>query len=296
MGAMALALAAAVCAAAAIVELAGSGARAAPRGGGPGRADGRRASGAGGVDHPGPRLAALLDALVRLGRRLGAPAPPRDLAARLAAAGSPLGLRAGDVMAVKCGGALVAALVVLPLASGLPGRLGPLVVTCAPAAGFLAPDLWLRRRARSRAAQLARELPDVLDLLRVAIEAGLPAGRALAEVGRRRAGLLARELRTTAREMALGASRAQALESLAARCPIEGVVTLVAALQRAERHGTPLAEPLATLAGQARAQRARALLEAAARAAPKIQLAVALLLVPAVMLLVAAALVDPLAR
>jgi tight adherence protein C len=200
------------------------------------------------------------------------------------------------VMAVKCGAALVAALLVVPLAAGLPGRLGPLAVTCAPAAGFLAPDLWLRRRARARAGELARELPDVLDLLRVAVDAGLPAGRALAEVGRRRAGLLGRELRTTARELALGVPSTQALEDLAARCPVEGVIALVAALQRAERHGTPLGEPLAALAAEARAQRARALLDAAARAAPKIQLVVALLLVPAVMLLVAAALVDALAR
>src|SRR5205807_5455492 len=46
------------------------------------------------------RAARLVPALVRLGRRLGAAGTPRDLAQRVAAAGSPLGLTAADVMAV----------------------------------------------------------------------------------------------------------------------------------------------------------------------------------------------------
>lgn len=59
---------------------------------------------------------------------------------------------------------------------------------------------------------------------------------------------------------------------------------------RADRHGAPLTPALAALAADARAARARAVREQAAKAAPKIQLVVALLLVPAVMLLVGAAL------
>ena len=68
----------------------------------------------------------------------------------------------------------------------------------------------------------------------------------------------------------------------------------VAALGRAQRQGAPLASTLTALATEARAERARAVREHAARAAPKIQLVVALLLVPSAMLLVAAALVDAL--
>jgi len=52
----------------------------------------------------------------------------------------------------------------------------------------------------------------------------------------------------------------------------------------------PPADALAALADEARAERARQVRDRAARAAPKIQLVVALLLVPAVLLLVAAAL------
>jgi tight adherence protein C len=67
-----------------------------------------------------------------------------------------------------------------------------------------------------------------------------------------------------------------------------------AAVRRAERHGAPLAATLAAQAAEARAERARRIREQAARAGPKIQLVVALLLVPSVMLLVAAALIAAL--
>jgi len=129
----------------------------------------------------------------------------------------------------------------------------------------------------------------------VAIESGLPVHRALAEVARHHRGLLAGEWRVAAAQMALGVPRAAALAALARRCPAPGVAPLVAALGRAERHGAPLSDTLAAQALEARATRARRIREQAARAAPKIQLAVALLLVPSVLLLVAAALIAALA-
>ena len=271
--ALALAVLAAACAAAAIVELAAAGSQTG-RGGAP-----RRRAGA--------RLPA---ALAGLGRRMGVPAAPRDLARRLDAAGAPAGVAVAEVMALKCGAALAAGVAVLPAAALLPGRLGPVAILAAPAAAFLAPDAWLARGARRRRVAMAAELPEVLDLLHVAVSAGLPALRALGEVGRRRGGPLAAELRAAATRAALGMPRAQALERLERRCPLEGVAALVAAIGRSERHGAPLAPALRALAADARAHRAQRVRERAARAAPKIQLVVALLLVPAVMLLVGACL------
>jgi tight adherence protein C len=241
------------------------------------------------------RRPALVAALARLGRRLGAPAPPADLERRIAAAGASPSLRLADVMAVKAGAALLAFLVVLPLAAALPGRLGPVAAVAAPAGGFLLPDVWLARRIRRRGRAMAAELADVLDLLRVAVDAGLSPARALQEVGRRRHGALAAELRGAAARIDLGVPRATVLETLEHRCPTEGIAPLVAALLRAERHGAPLGPALAALAADARARHAQRLRERAARAAPKIQLVVALLLVPAVMLLVGAALMTALA-
>jgi tight adherence protein C len=273
--ALLLAMAGTVCAIGAVVQLA----RAAPA---PAR---ERRHG---------RWGGAVAVLAGLGRRVGGPASGDDVDARLGAAGDPLGLTRGDVDALKAGGALAALLTAVGTAGALPGRLALLGLVAAPAAGFLGPEVWLRHRARNRAATLARETADVLDLLRVTVDAGLPPGRALAEVGRRHHGLLGGELRVTAERVALGLSHEEALRHLVRRCPVPHVVGLAAALQRAERHGSPLAPSLAALADDARAEHARVLAERAARAAPKIQLVVALALVPSVMLLVAAALLDAL--
>jgi tight adherence protein C len=212
--------------------------------------------------------------------------------ARLAAAG--VGTPVDDLVAVKAGTGLVGAGVAAVLVPAAPGRIGVAVVVALPVAGFVAPDLWLRRRARQRGRRMEAELGDVLDLLGVALRAGLTPRRALAEVGRRHPGVLAAELRRAAGRGALGVPAEAALRDLLARCPAAGVPALVAALQRAERHGAPLAPALAAQAREARARAAHRTAEAAARAAPQIQLVVALLLVPAVLLLVAAALIPAL--
>ena len=132
----------------------------------------------------------------------------------------------------------------------------------------------------------------MLDLLRVAVGAGLPVGRAIGEVGRRLRGVLAGELAAAAVRLQLGAARGDVLRELVARCPGPGVATLAAAIARSDRHGAPLAPALSALAAEARAEQSRRLRDDAARAAPKIQLVVALVLVPAVMLLVGAVLVQ----
>ncbi len=76
--------------------------------------------------------------------------------------------------------------------------------------------------------------------------------------------------------------------------PLPEIHALVGALERARRHGAPLAETLAAQARAARFALARRIRDDAARAGPKIQLVVALLLVPSVLLLVAAALASAL--
>lgn len=241
---------------------------------------------------PKPRRRGALTRLVaRLGARAGMRASS-GLAARIAAAG--LDRPVSDVVALQAGLAIVAGLLALPLATAAPGRLGLAILVAAPLAGYLAPEIGLRKRANRRRQQLEAELPDVLDLLRVAIAAGLAPRRALQEVGRRHPGLLAQELTRLTARAALGEPVDTALTHFEARCPSHTIPPFVAALRRAERHGAPLQPTLHAQAQEARSQRAARRAEQAAKAAPKIQLVVALLLVPAVLLLIAAAMVPAL--
>jgi tight adherence protein C len=235
-----------------------------------------------------PAFAAIGSSL----RRLSGVKVPLSLEARVAAAG--VAARPREVMAAKLASALLAGLFGLLLAAGAPGRLGLLLLVVLPAAGFAGPDAWLRRRAERRARAARRELPALLDLLRVTVEAGLAPGAAFAAVGERATGVLASEWRAVGREAAFGVPLRESLRELERRLPLPEVRALTAALDRAARHGAPLAGTLAAQARDARLTRRREIEEEAARAAPKIQLVVALLLVPSVLLLVAAALASAL--
>ena len=82
-----------------------------------------------------------------------------------------------------------------------------------------------------------------------------------------------------------------ALRSLRARVPGSELATLVASIERSRRFGSPLAEQLRRQASALRRDGRRTVEERAARAAPKIQLVVALVLVPSVLLMIAAALI-----
>jgi tight adherence protein C len=233
-------------------------------------------------------------ALSRIGGVIRPRRAPSDLRVRIEAAGRPAGLTVREVMAAKIAAALLGGVAAVPLAALAPGRLGIVVAPLAPAAGFLAPDLWLGRLAAERARRVRRDLPVLLDILRVTIEAGGSLSWALRAVGERAEGPLAREWTAVADEVALGVPLAQALEGLAVRLPQAEIRAFVASLGRAARHGAPLAETLEAQARAARFTLARRIREDGARAGPKIQLVVALLLVPSVLLLVAAALASAL--
>jgi len=197
-------------------------------------------------------------------------------------------------MAAKLAGAVAAAILAATVGALLPGRLGILAMVLGPVGGFLGPDLWLARRAAERGRRVRADLPAMLDLLRVSVQAGLPLTAALGAVGRRSGGPLAAEWRRVGREVELGVSSRAAVRRMVARIPTPEVIALVGALERATRHGAPLSETLAAQAREARHSRRRRIQEEAAKAGPKIQLVVALLLVPSVLLLVAAALASAL--
>jgi tight adherence protein C len=233
-----------------------------------------------------PRLAALAP-----GRRL---APPRDLAARLAAAGEPAGLGAREWMAIKASCALAVSVPALVAALGGAGRMTLLLALGGPLAGFVAPDFWLSRAIRMRSEASLRDLPDMVDLLRVSVEAGVAPVSAMGAVAAEFDGPLAREWRRLAAAVALGEPQDAALARLAERLPAEEVRAFSQALARARRHGLPLGATLAAQAGRAREAQRRRMRERAARAGPKIQLVVALVLVPSMLLMVAAVLAGEL--
>ena len=232
----------------------------------------------------GTRLARGGGGLARAALRLGLPA-------RIARSGLEPRLSLPAVLLGKCLGVVVGGLVALAAAPAAPGRLSLLVAAGLPAAGFFAPDALLERRARLRKRRLVGALPDACDLLAVAAAAGRGPASGFAELARGSNGPLAEELRMTVAELSCGRPLPAALRSLRDRVPGSELATLCAAIERSRRYGSPLAEQLRRQSSALRSNQRRAVEERAARAAPKIQLVVALVLVPSVLLMITAALI-----
>jgi len=225
------------------------------------------------------------------GRRAAAAALRLGLPGRLARAGLGSRIPLAAVLLAKLAGAAAGGLVALVAAPAAPGRIALLVAAGMPAAGFLAPDALLERRARLRARRLLAALPDALDLLAVGAAAGRSPAAGFAELARAGGGPLADELRIAVAGLSCGQPLPVALAALRARVPGAEVAALCAAIERSRRYGSPLAEQLRRQARALRRDQRRAVEERAARAAPKIQLVVALVLVPSVLLMIAAALI-----
>jgi tight adherence protein C len=172
-----------------------------------------------------------------------------------------------------------------------PGRLSLLVLVGLPAAGFLLPDVLRQRRERQRRQLLVAALPDALDLLAVSAGSGRGPAAGIEQLARAGEGPLAQELRLTVAELSCGVPLSAALASLRARVPGSEVATLVAGIERSRRFGSPLADQLRRQASALRRDNRRSVEDRAARAAPKIQLVVALVLVPSVLLMIAAGLI-----
>jgi tight adherence protein C len=126
------------------------------------------------------------------------------------------------------------------------------------AAGFIAPELWLRRRTASRQGRIAAALPDTLDLLTVCVEAGMGFDAALARVAEQpemtRSPLYEEILRMNL-EVRAGRPRPEAMRAFAGRCGVRDVTTMVSIFIQTDRLGSSIAKTLRVHSETARVQR-----------------------------------------
>jgi pilus assembly protein TadC len=146
----------------------------------------------------------------------------------------------------------------------------PEPVPALPVAAGRRLSLVARRRAlvdrRRRAAARRRELPELVDLVHVALRAGLNLPLTVAEVAARAPPSFADPLAAVASAISSGARAADALASLPADAG-EVARPLVDALVSADRYGTPVLPLVERVSHDARLERARHA-EVAARRVP----------------------------
>jgi tight adherence protein C len=174
-------------------------------------------------------------------------------------------------------------LVGVPLFAWLTGDL--LVGALAGAGAAVFPSLLARDRWRAGQERLRRELPDVLDLLTLALEAGLSLDAAFARVADiLRGGRLAGEIGRMQGEVRFGARRHEAWRAMAERTGNPELREVVQALVQADAMGVGLAPALAGLAQSMRTRRRAQVEEAAHQAPVKLLFPLALFVFPAVFL------------
>lgn len=172
-------------------------------------------------------------------------------------------------------GALVGVLVLPPAAPVL--ALG----------GWAVPVLRARRLAKRPQEAVRRSLPEVVDLLALAVGAGLTVPLAVAAVAGRAEGPVADELGRVVDAVARGRRCADALDDAAHRLG-PSARPVLAALAASERYGAPLAEALAVQAADVRADRRRRAEEAARRVPVRLLFPLVLCVLPAFGLLTVA--------
>lgn len=120
---------------------------------------------------------------------------------------------------------------------------------------FFLPEILLYNAGLKRREAIGLQLPDVLDQMSIAVNAGLAFDAAMARVARNGRGELASELTRTLQDIQVGMPRREAYNDLAERTGVEKLERFVRAIVQGEAYGIALADVLNTQADEMRRER-----------------------------------------
>jgi tight adherence protein C len=218
----------------------------------------------------------LRPAIERLGSMLSRSTPQKaaqDLDNRLEMAGRPGNLTPADFGAVRLVAAAVMAAVGLLLGllmGGLVYTVGGLVVGAG--LGYYLPVLWLKQKVDARRAQIQKGLPDAMDLLVIAVDAGLGFDAALARVTDKYKNALSDMFAKVLREVSLGRPRLEAMDEMGRSSGVDDLHNFIQAIIQSEQFGTGIGKILRIQADEMRRKRRQRAQEKAAQATLKMML------------------------
>ena len=191
----------------------------------------------------------------------------------LVVAGRPGGIGAGDFIAVRY--VLAAALCTVGILLGALTQNRILLATAAldgVIVGMYAPMFWLRWRRNQRRTEIQVDLPDVIDVLVVCVEAGLTFEAAVERVVEKFDHALAAEFGRAMQEVRLGRPRLEALEDLGRRSGVEDLNNFVQAIIQSEQLGSGVSRILRIQSDEIRMRRLVGAQERGAKASLKMLL------------------------
>jgi len=207
---------------------------------------------------------------------------PDDVSNRLLAAGLARSLTPQAYLAMKTGfaGAFLLLGFFIIVSKTIDPLFGVMIAFGGGAIGFIAPDFVINSKIRGRKDQMRAELPNVLDLLCVSVEAGLGFDQALVKLNERMEGPLVDEFALVLHEMRIGQSRTAALKNLSDRVESVEVSQFARAIIQADQLGIALSRILRVQSQDMRLRRQLAAEEKAMKAPVKMLFPTVLFIFP----------------
>ncbi|GAA3937280.1 type II secretion system F family protein [Microbacterium soli] len=151
---------------------------------------------------------------------------------------------------------------------------------------FFLPDVLINSRAHDRQEAIKLALPDLLDQMTIAVEAGLGFDAAMVKAARGSTGPLADELVRVQQDMAIGRTRRDAFHELDKRTNAEELRRFVRAVVQADSYGIALGDVLRVQAGEMRLKRRQRAEEQAQKVTVKILFPLIFCLLPVLIIVV----------
>jgi len=219
---------------------------------------------------------ALRPMIERLGALLSRSTPEvarKNLQNQLDLAGRPGNLTPEDFGAVRIVAAAVMAAVGLLIGLLMGSPVYTLVALLVGAIlGYFVPSLWLKQKVDARRKEIQKGLPDAMDLLVIAVDAGLGFDAALARVVEKQHGALSDEFAKVLREVSLGRPRLEAMDEMGRSSGVEDLHNFIQAIIQSEQFGTGIGKILRIQADEMRRKRRQRAQEQGAQATLKMML------------------------
>jgi tight adherence protein C len=219
---------------------------------------------------------ALRPMIEKLGSLLSRAAPQearKKLLNELELAGRPGNLTPEDFGAVRLVAAAVTAAIGLLIGLLLQNTLYAVIALALGAGlGYYLPVLWLRQKVDARRKEIRKGLPDALDLLVIAVDAGLGFDAALARVTDKYKNALSDEFAKVLREVSLGRPRLEALDEMGRSSGVDDLHNFIQAVIQSEQFGTGIGKILRIQADEMRRKRRQRAQELGAQATLKMML------------------------
>ncbi len=217
-------------------------------------------------------------------------------------AGHPLGMHYPQFLGLKMfcllafsGIGLVSSFIAVPLIMGLAGLpaefstraiLQLLWLVVLSYLGFTGPTFWLRRAVNKRIKQIRKAMADVVDLIVLAIEAGLGFDQAVGQAVAKTTGPLTNELARVLDEIRVGKPQGEAFRDMSKRVRMPELTLLVAAIDQATRMGTGLSQALRLQSTEIRERRMAYIREQAGKLPVKMMMPLVFCIFPALFVVI----------